>query len=100
MLAAAALVVAACGRNGPPLPPPGPVAAEPAPAAVAASPTAAPPVSPAVAAVPTAPPATGAPVVTAPTAQQTAVKNGFDIFGNPVAPPGQKKSFLLDPLLQ
>jgi hypothetical protein len=35
-----------------------------------------------------------------PTAQETAQKSGFDIFGNPVAPPGQKKSFLLDPLLQ
>ena len=33
-------------------------------------------------------------------AQETAQKNGFDAHGNPVAPPGQKKPFLLDPLLQ
>jgi hypothetical protein len=29
-----------------------------------------------------------------------AQKTGFDANGNPIAPPGQKKSFLLDPLLQ
>ena len=34
------------------------------------------------------------------TAQNNAAKNGFDAYGNPVAPPGQKKSFLLDPVLQ
>jgi hypothetical protein len=42
----------------------------------------------------------GGPVVQGPAAQETAMKNGFDAYGNPVAPPGQKKSFLLDPLLQ
>jgi hypothetical protein len=75
VLAAVALALASCGRNGSPLPPPGPVAATPPPAA-ASSPGA------------------------APAAQPSAQKNGFDMFGNPVAPPGQKKSFLLDPLLQ
>jgi hypothetical protein len=30
----------------------------------------------------------------------TAAKSGFDANGNPVAPPSQKKSFLLDPILQ
>jgi hypothetical protein len=86
-LGAAAFTLASCGRNGPPLPPPGPVAAAPpaAPAAVPAS-------APAAAA--------SGPVAGGPTAQETARKNGFDIFGNPVAQPGQKKSFLLDPILQ
>jgi predicted small lipoprotein YifL len=32
--------------------------------------------------------------------QENAVRNGFDNHGNPVAGPGQKKSFFLDPLLQ
>jgi len=32
--------------------------------------------------------------------QTTAAKTGFDANGNPIAPPGQKKSFLLDPILQ
>jgi hypothetical protein len=86
VLTVAAFALAACGRNGPPLPPPGPVAAEPAP------PGAAP--SGALGA------SAGGPATSGPTAQETAQKNGFDIFGNPVAPSGQKKSFLLDPLLQ
>jgi len=81
MLMAAALTLVGCGRNGPPLPPPGPVAAAP-PAAVAETQ----PGGPA--------PAPGAPPGT------TAQRNGFDVSGNPVAAPGQKKSFLLDPLLQ
>jgi hypothetical protein len=42
----------------------------------------------------------GGPVASGPTAHETAQKNGFDAFGNPVAPPGEKKSFLLDFLLQ
>ena len=85
MLAVAALALAACGRNGPPLPPPGPVAAEPPPAVAAPSGGAA--------AVPGPPSAQE-------TAQKNAQKNGFDIYGNPVAPTSQKKTFLLDPLLQ
>ena len=32
--------------------------------------------------------------------EAAAVRNGFDAQGNPVAPPGEKKSFILDPLLQ
>jgi hypothetical protein len=31
--------------------------------------------------------------------QETAPKTGFDTHGNPVAPPGPKRSFFLDPLL-
>jgi predicted small lipoprotein YifL len=79
----AALTLAACGRNGPPLPPPD---STPAPTTDATPPA--------------GPSPTGAVAGTGPTAQQTAQKNGFDTAGNPVAPPGQKKSFLLDPLLQ
>ena len=85
-LVAAVLTLAACGRNGPPLPPPGPVAAEPPPAAATVTPAGTPAST------------FGGPA--GPTAQETAQKNGFDIFGNPVAPPGQKKTFPLDPLLQ
>jgi hypothetical protein len=79
---AAAFMLAACGRNGNPLPPPG------------ATPL------PTVSTTPGAPPAPGEPAPNSPLSQQTAQKNGFDFFGNAVAPPGQKKSFLLDPLLQ
>ncbi|MDE1972463.1 MAG: hypothetical protein KGI48_04710 [Hyphomicrobiales bacterium] len=80
----AVLGLAACGRSGAPLPPPGP-AVEPAPTAQ-------------VAPVPSV--ALGGPVATGPTARETAQKNGFDAYGNPVAPAGQKKSFPLDFLLQ
>jgi len=79
----AAFTLAACGRAGPLEPPPGPALTPPAPSAQAA---------------PAA--AVGGPGAPGPTAEETAVKNGFDAYGNPVAPRGQKKSFLLDPLLQ
>jgi len=75
-------MLAACGRNGPPLPPPGSTP------------------SPTASATPGAPPAPGEPPPNSPLSQQTAQKNGFDAFGNAVAPAGQKKSFPLDPLLQ
>jgi len=84
---AAALTLAACGRDGPPLPPPGPEV-QPAPTAQAAPPALMPGST------------AGGPVASGPAGQETATKNGFDLLGNPVAPPGQKKSFLLDPLLQ
>jgi predicted small lipoprotein YifL len=83
LLSAAAFGLAACGRNGPLEPPPGPAVG------VAPSAAAAPPSGPG-----------SMPVASGPTAQETAQKNGFDTLGNPVAPPGQKKSFLLDFLLQ
>jgi hypothetical protein len=86
VLMAAAFGLAACGRNGDPLPPPGPVAVNPPPLGTAAP-------SP-VPGTTTDASAGGA------TAQSNAQKNGFDSFGNPVAPAGQRKSFLLDPLLQ
>ncbi len=81
-LTAAGFMLAACGRNGMPLPPPG---ATPTPTASATPPAGTSP--------------TGAPGGNGPTSQQTAQKNGFDTLGNPVAPAGEKKSFLLDPLL-
>jgi len=90
VLGAVACELAACGRAGGPVLPPGP-AIEPAPTAQAA-----PPVT-----VPPAPASTiGGPVASGPAAQETAQKNGFDAYGNPVAPAGPKKSFVLDPLLQ
>jgi predicted small lipoprotein YifL len=86
VLGAAAFGLAACGRNGPLEPPPGPAAG----------------VSPTASAVPPAAPASviGGPAGNGPSAQETAMKTGFDAYGNPVAPAGQKKSFILDPLLQ
>ena len=85
LLGAAAFWLAACGRAGPLEPPPGPAVA------VAPPTPAAPPTAPAA--------AVGGPVASGPAAQETAVKNGFDAYGNPVAPPGQKRSFFLDFLL-
>jgi len=72
----AGLGLSACGRAGPLELPPGPAAA---PSAQLTSPD-------------------GSPVPDS--AQDTALKSGFDAQGNPVATPGQKRSFILDPLLQ
>jgi len=72
----AGLGLSACGRAGPLELPPGPAAA---PSAQLTSPD-------------------GSPVPGS--AQDTALKSGFDAQGNPVATPGQKRSFILDPLLQ
>ena len=73
-----ALGLAACGRAGPLELPPGP-AVTPAPSAQLT--------------MPDGSPAPGSP-------QDTALKNGFDAQGNPVATPSQKNSFILDPLLR
>jgi predicted small lipoprotein YifL len=73
-----ALSLSACGRAGPLELPPGP-AVTPAPSAQLTQPD-------------------GSPVPGSP--EDTATKTGFDAQGNPVATPGQKKSFILDPLLQ
>lgn len=73
----AALALTACGRAGPLELPPGP-AVTPAPSTQLTLPDG------------SAPPGS---------ARDTALKNGFDAQGNPVAAPGQKKSFILDPLL-
>ena len=73
----AALGLSGCGRAGPLELPPGP--ATPAPSAQLSTPDSATP---------------GA------AREAAAVRTGFDARGNPVAPPGEKKSFILDPLLQ
>jgi predicted small lipoprotein YifL len=77
----AALGLSACGRKGPLDLPPSAAAAPP----VSASPTAS--------AYPNEASSAGA-------AHEAAIKNGFDAHGNPVAPAGQNRPFLLDPLLQ
>ncbi len=74
----AALALSGCGRAGPLELPPGP-----APSAPAAT---------SQLTLPDGSPAPGSP-------QDPALKNGFDAQGNPVATPGEKKSFILDPLL-
>jgi predicted small lipoprotein YifL len=74
----AALGLSACGRAGPLELPPGP-AVTPAPSAQLTQPDGS--------------PAPGSP-------QDTAVKTGLDARGNPVAAAGQKRPFILDPLLQ
>jgi predicted small lipoprotein YifL len=75
-----ALALSACGRAGPLELPPGPAAAAaPAPSAQLASPD-------------------GSPVPGS--AEDPAMKTGFDTRGNPVATPGLKRPFILDPLLQ
>jgi predicted small lipoprotein YifL len=85
LLGAAALTLAACGRAGPLEPPPGPAVVSPTAAA-------APPSSPSS--------LIGAPASGAPVTHETAQRNGFDAYGNPVAPPGEKRSFFLDFLVQ
>jgi len=75
----AALALAGCGREGPLELPPGPA-----------------PSTPAASSKLTSPDGTPAPG----SAQDPAIKNGFDAEGNPVAAPGQKRFFILDPLLQ
>jgi hypothetical protein len=100
VLGVTAISLAACGRNGPPELPPGPIFSsyQPPAAASAAQPTGAP-----------APPATVAPATPAPPGSpedlrekqyEKAAQNGFDKSGNPVAPQSQNKSFFLDFLLQ
>jgi hypothetical protein len=73
----AALGLCGCGRAGSLELPPGPATGVPS----------------AQLTQPNGSPAPGSP-------QDTAMKNGFDAQGNPVAPTGQKKPFILDPLVQ
>jgi predicted small lipoprotein YifL len=80
LLATAALALAGCGRNGPLELPPGP--AVPAPQASTAPLT-----------YPDGTPIPGS-------ERDTAAKTGFDQYGRPVAAQGERKSFILDPLLQ
>jgi hypothetical protein len=83
VLGVAAVSLAACGRAGPPEPPPGPIFSSYNPPAAAP-----------------APPPVGAPVAGAPVTPDQAQKTGFDAYGNPIAPPSERKSFILDFLLQ
>jgi hypothetical protein len=92
LLVAAGGGLSACGRAGPPELPTPPAAAVPAPAGTGSA------QGPSAAATPPTP-GSAAPTTTASAAPGAPVK-GFDAHGNPVAPPGEKKSFLLDPLLQ
>ncbi len=75
---AGVLGLAGCGREGPLELPPGPAQAPAATSQLRS---------------PDGTPAPGSP-------QDTAMKNGFDAQGNPVAAAGQKRPFILDPLLQ
>ncbi len=75
----AALGLCGCGREGPLELPPGPAPGTPAATSQLT--------------LPDGSPAPGSP-------QDTAMKTGFDAQGNPVAAPGPKRPFILDPLLQ
>jgi hypothetical protein len=94
LLAGAAVTLAACGRAGPPEPPPGPLFGSPTAAAAPPPPGAAPLGS----SVPPPPPGSAEDVRQKQYAKAT--QNGFDAYGNPVAPASEKKSFFLDFLLQ
>ncbi len=83
VLGFAAISLAACGRAGPPEPPPGPAfSSYPPPAAAPAGPP------------------IGAPAAAAPATPEQPQRTGFDQYGNPIAPASERKSFILDFLLQ
>jgi len=86
--ALAALGLSACGRNGPLELPPGPAGAQPAPTASSGTPNAG------------LLPGSAAPSDPAASPQETVAKTGFDAHGNPGASQGEKKPFILDPLLR
>jgi predicted small lipoprotein YifL len=85
VIVVAALGLSACGRKG---------TLDLPPAATA------PPVTPTASSPLTSGLLPGSADASSANEQENAVKNGFDNHGNPVAAPGQKKSFFLDPLLQ
>ncbi len=96
LLSTVGFALAACGRVGPLETPPGPAVSPTASALPSSDPTASalpPPAAPGV--VPT-----DSYSANTPAAQEKAQKTGFDIYGNPVAPAGQQKSFILDPILR
>jgi predicted small lipoprotein YifL len=85
LLGFAAVALAACGRAGPPELPPGPVFSS----------------YPQAAAAPVAPPAPpGSAEDIREKQYEKSVQNGFDRNSNPVAPPSERRSFILDFLLQ
>ncbi len=79
MAGIAVMALAGCGRNGPLELPPGPATGTPTASTQLTTPD-------------------GKPVPGS--SEDTAMKTGFDTQGRPVATQGQKKSFILDPLLQ
>ncbi len=90
---AAAVSLAGCGRKGGLDLPPSDTATPPAPTATAPSTTL----------MPTTSFFSGessSAAQSAAAAQANATKNGFDSQGNPVAPPAQQKTFILDFLLK
>ncbi len=89
LLGVTAFGLAACGRAGPMELPPGPAMGLAPTASAAPSPTLM-PISQ----------LGGPPGANGPSAQETAQKTGFDAYGNPIAPAGEKRSFFLDFLLQ
>jgi len=86
----AAVALSACGRNGGLEVPPGPAGVQPTSSALNAPPS----VPPSQAPTPSDPYAAPG------TPQDTIAKTGFDSQGNPAATPGQKRPFILDPLLR
>lgn len=84
-----ALGLSACGRNGALEMPPGPAGAQPAPTVSSGSPASG-----------LLPGTSSSSSDTAATPQETVAKTGFDAQGNPAASQGQKKPFILDPLLR
>ena len=94
VLGIAAISLAACGRNGPPELPPGPIFSSNQP------PAAQPMGAPATAAPPAIPAPPGSPEDLRERQYEKAAQNGFDKSGNPVAGQSQNKSFFLDFLLQ
>jgi len=92
LLCAAAFALAACGRAGPMELPPGPAVGTQPTASAAPPPSSQTPLG--------ASTASNGSIESDPAALEKAQKNGFDRYGNPVAPTGEKKSFLLDFLLQ
>jgi len=97
VLGVAAVSLAACGRNGPPELPPGPIFSSYQPPAT--EPVAQPIGAPAAAA-PALPAPPGSPEDLREKQYEKAAQSGFDKSGNPVAPQSQNKSFFLDFLLQ
>jgi predicted small lipoprotein YifL len=79
LLSLALTALAGCGRNGPLELPPGPATNVPSASTQLTTPDGR--------------PAPGSP-------QDAAMKTGFDEQGHPVATAGEKKTFILDPLLQ
>jgi predicted small lipoprotein YifL len=91
----AALSLAGCGRNGPLELPPGPAGST---TSQSLPPPSSSPMSSMLPTSAPAPDVPGTPITAE--AAANAARTGFDSRGNPVAGPGPKRPFILDPLLQ